>query len=374
MFFGSLDRRLLAPGREGLDIETLTTCPRGTSLGQKHASRPAIQFYLDDKPRQDLHFGDRQSHWPPTLEIDSNRNISTSGNSETRKLPMKTERRHDLETNELARYTAEGIEKVKPFSGQLLGVALFVVGGFILYSFWNSSNDSKAAAAWTDYFLAFSTTDQEMVNLQRVALNDRHGGTVMQEWAHVTWADRQTALASYQYLSDREATQERLATVSSIYEELIKGATEPQVVNRARFGLGRVYEMQNRLEDARKLYDQVEGNFEMIARERSDNLLKPEIQEACAWLASAELPASPSVGASGDKPLFDVNVPETGGVSSRSLDEILGFGGNDSADQRYGDAEDQGEETEVDAIFQEEESAASNSSDEQDAEAETAEP
>ena len=73
---------------------------------------------------------------------------------------MKTERRHDLETNELARYTAEGIEKVKPFSGQLFAGALVVIGILILISLWGSAAESKEAAAWTDYFLAFSSSDQ----------------------------------------------------------------------------------------------------------------------------------------------------------------------------------------------------------------------
>ncbi len=291
---------------------------------------------------------------------------------------MKTERRHDLETNELARYTAEGIEKVKPFSGQLFGAALVITGVFILISLWGNAAESKEASAWTDYFLAFSSSDQEMVNLQRVALNEEHQGTVMQEWAHVTWADRQTALATFQYLRDRASAQERLANVAAIYEELAKGATDPEVVNRARFGLGRVYEMQNRLDDARKSYDKVEGDFAMIAQERSDNLLKPDVQEALAWLASADLPKSAGAGATGNKPMFDVDVPESGGFNSRSLDEILGFGG-DSSDKRYGDrdAEEGGDspESKVDEIFESEESADSeagnDSAEKADADAES---
>ena len=270
---------------------------------------------------------------------------------------MKTERRHDLETNDLARMTAEGIEKVKPFGSQLFGTALVIVGILILLSMWGTASDSKEAAAWTDYALALDSTDQDLLKLQSVAEDEEHAGSAMQEWAYITWADRQTALASYQYLRNREDATDRLERVEQVYENLEKGSASDLIVNRARFGLGRVYEMQNRLEEAQEKFDAVQGNFALIARSRSENLLKPEVQEACNWLASAELPKAQATGATGDKPLFDVNLPGSDEPKSRSLEDILGFAGDEDASGRYGEdsaADEEKPEAKLDDIFQDE--------------------
>lgn len=299
---------------------------------------------------------------------------------------MKTERRHDLETNELAKYTAAGLEKAKPFGSQIFGAALAVFGLVILFYLWSSSQGSKEAAAWTDYALALGSGDNDLLDLQQVALDESHEGTKMQEWAFVTWADRQTAIATVEYLSNRESAQERLDNVSGIYEELVKGAADEQIVNRAHYGLGRVYEMQNRLEEAREQYDKVRGDYEVIARDRSDNLLKPEIQEACQWLASAELPKRTPTGVVGDRPLFEADVPESSGFDARSLNDILGFSGDEDSGGRYdneksesadveGADDTQEKPAELDEIFLEDEPAEQGEPQtETDAEAETAEP
>ena len=264
---------------------------------------------------------------------------------------MKTERRHDLETNELARFTAEGIEKVKPYGAQVFGTALVVVGVLILLSLWGTASETKDAAAWTDYAQAFAAEDDDLLSLQQVALSDEHHGTVMQEWAHITWADRQTALASRQYLVDREDANERLNEAAAVYEELERGATSEAVLERARFGLGRIYEMQNRLDEARDKYDSVRGAYELIARSRSDNLAKPEVQEAFQWLASAELPKPKATGATGDKPKFDINLPNSDTSQKRSLEDILGFGNSGDSSDRYGEESEQSPAV-LDEIFQ----------------------
>ena len=265
---------------------------------------------------------------------------------------MKTERRHDLETNDLARHTAEWIEKLKPHTSQIFGTVLAVAGVLILVYLWTSTSDSQEQAAWTDYALAIESDDPDAFDLQKVATNEAYAGTSMQEWASAAWADLQTAVATQTFLRDRESAEQRLSEAEPVYLELIQSAKDEQIRNRAHYGLGRVYQMLDRLDEAQEHFDSVGGDYQAIAQARAEQLLDPEFQDACKWLATAELPKREPTGVSGDKPAFEAELPDAGGVSARSLEDILGFTGGD--DDRYGD---QGpEEGELDEIFQEEQS------------------
>jgi hypothetical protein len=239
---------------------------------------------------------------------------------------MKSEHRHDLETNWLAHHMAGWIEKLKPHTTKLLVLAGIVVGLFLVVSIMASVRASKDRAAWDAYAMAISTTDPELMQLQRVA--EEHQGTTMQEWAYATWADRQLLIAASRYLADRDAAKKRLQNVQGIYDTIIH-AGDPLVRDRAHLGLARIHEMLDQLDDARREYGQVQGDLAPHARERSAELKSSEVQQACQWLATAELPkpASPtSLGQPGSRPPFQAIPPENTGDAQalKSIEELLG--------------------------------------------------
>jgi hypothetical protein len=255
---------------------------------------------------------------------------------------MKTERRHDLETNELARRATVWIEKVKPYSTLLVGVAVVLLGVWVVSSVWGSITASEDEAAWDAYGLAITTSDLEMQNMQRLANDDQYKGTTMQEWAFAAWADRQLYLATRLYLTDRTDAQDRLRRIVGVYEQLAINAGDEQLRNRARFGLARVYELQDKLEKAGELYDQVQGDLQPLARLYADRLLTPEARETYAWLNTAKLPRRNLEGAPGtpgSRPDFDVELPnattDPSEVNLKTLEDILGFPSDASADDRY---------------------------------------
>lgn len=256
---------------------------------------------------------------------------------------MKTERRHDLESNELARWTAAKIEKIKPYSTLLVSGVVVLLGTVVVGSMWNSVSESEQEAAWDAYALAVNSSELEILDkLWKIATDDTHAGTVMQEWAFAAWADRQLALASQAYLIDRTYAKELLLRVVSVYEQLAESAGDEQLRNRARYGLAQVYEMQNRLDDARRQYDLVQGDLEALARVRADHMLAPGVQEAYDWLATVELPRSALQGAPGTPgimPPFEVDLPDASSVplnlGTRSLEEIFGGPSAGEAEDRY---------------------------------------
>ena len=256
---------------------------------------------------------------------------------------MKTERRHDLESNELARWTAARIEKIKPYSTLLVSGVVVLLGTVVVGSMWNSVSESEQEAAWDAYALAVNSSELEILDkLRKIATDDTHAGTVMQEWAFAAWADRQLALASQAYLIDRTYAKELLLRVVSVYEQLAESAGDEQLRNRAHYGLAQVYELQNRLDDARRQYDLVRGDLEALARVRADHMLAPDVQEAYDWLDTAELPRralQDAPGTPGSRPPFEVELPDASSVplnlGTRSLEEIFGGPSEGESQDRY---------------------------------------
>ena len=181
------------------------------------------------------------------------------------------------------------------------------------------------------------------MNMQKLALAEEYVGTQMQEWAQITWADRQVLLASRSYLLDRKAALDRLRGVIGIYDGLSKNASDPEIRDRCHFGLGRVYELQNKVEEAQRHYAMVQGALSPIANQRSQQLLSEAVKEDCHWLATAELPKrdlTGGQGASGERPSFEASLPgasSNGSTSEEtSLEQMLkDFQIDDAEEDRY---------------------------------------
>jgi hypothetical protein len=247
---------------------------------------------------------------------------------------MKTERRHELGTNTLATELAVWGEKLRPYQSTILIAVAALLGLYAAVSFWNARGASQEASAWNDYQLALFQGDIDYRGVRRLADNEDLAGTRMQEWAYVAWADRQLLLAAQSYLVNRDAAKEQLAEIAAIYELYAQQAEDSEVRNRARFGLARVSEMQNRFDDARENYAKVEGALAAVAAARLQELEKngKEISAVATWLATAELPkpAPPAgTGLPGVRPEFEASPPAADAGTdpfdpARTLEEILG--------------------------------------------------
>jgi hypothetical protein len=246
---------------------------------------------------------------------------------------MHTERRHELETNTLAKGLTDWGDKLRPYTNLLLLIIAALLGVYIAASMWNSYRATRDRAAWDDYQMALFEGDGEQRTLQRLASSEDHEGTGMQEWALVGWADRQLLRASQMYLNNREEAQKRLDRVIEVYGEFAANGSGPEIRNRSRLGLARAYEMRNDLEKARAEYARVEGALAEVAAERLKQLESKPAQDAIAWLATADLPkpvAPSGPGTPGDRPGFEATPPaadKAGAMkfdTTKSLEEILG--------------------------------------------------
>lgn len=255
---------------------------------------------------------------------------------------MKTERRHELETNTLAQGLNDWGDKLRPYSSAILGVIAALLAIYIIASMWNSYQMSRDRAAWDAYQAAVMEGDAELTSLQRLANGEDFAGTDVQEWALLGWADRQLLLASRMYLTNRDTAKEKLTNIVEVYQQFADSGSTPEIRNRARLGLARLNEMEGELDEAKQNYQRVEGALSTIAEERIKTLDSKPAQATIDWLATAELPkpATPSgPGTPGDRPGFEASTPKTdplgvGGplgtapATAESLEDILsGLGG-----------------------------------------------
>jgi predicted negative regulator of RcsB-dependent stress response len=259
---------------------------------------------------------------------------------------MKSKHRHDLETNELARRLYTLIDRIRPYSSTVLGSLIAIVVILMGWSYLSGSSAARKEQAWALYNVAVESAAPNLALLRQSAQDNP--GTKMQELADMTWADGQVWGASQAYARDRAGANTALNRAESVYQGILQSSKDERLLGRARFGLGRIYEVQDKLDQAREQYAAVQGDFAPLAQARAKLLEDPQVKEACAWLASATLPprvAPAGPGTPGQRPDFsasDLSLPgesPKAGSSTDAMLEGLDLGIKDSQD-RYKQGDD----------------------------------
>ena len=258
---------------------------------------------------------------------------------------MKSQHRHDLETNELAKRLNTLIEQIRPYSTPVLSVVIAVLVVIIGWSWLSGSSDARQDEAWSMYNVAVEGADPDL-RLLRQAGQD-YPGTAMQELADITWADGQVFQAGRFYISNRSVADEALNRAESTYLGLLQTSKSERILGRAHLGLGRIYELKNELDRARDEYSAVKDSFAALAEARAKQLDEKKVQEACQWLATAKPPhvAPPSgSGTPGARPDFsasDLTLPgESPAAATENLLRDLDEGMTETPD-RYGPGDEE---------------------------------
>jgi hypothetical protein len=270
---------------------------------------------------------------------------------------MKSEHRHELETNWLAHHLADFIDRVRPYGPTIFGAIVAAAVAWFAISYLSTSSTARQSEAWNTYNEAVSGLIPNVVKLRESAAE--YPDSPMQQWADITWADGQVWMASRAYIQNRAASMEALNLAEGAYTSLLAESDDPRLINRAHYGLARVYELRNDLEKAREEYARVEGDFKPLAELRVEELAKPQVKATYDWLATAEaprraLPAGP--GTPGQRPDFsagDLEIPTgdqapEGSAGAADVDLFQGLGLPDlpaTAEDRYGSGTESSAET-----------------------------
>ncbi|MEX2091023.1 MAG: hypothetical protein WD971_00020 [Pirellulales bacterium] len=245
---------------------------------------------------------------------------------------MKSEHRHELETNWLAHHVAIWLDRLQPYNSLIVGSLLTIVILFFAYSFFGGESSARQSAAWSSYNQAVAGNLPNLETLHESA--EEYPDSPMQQFADITWADGQVWMASRLFIQNRAAAMESLNRATGTYQGLLQESEDERLKGRAHFGLGRVYELRSDLDKAREEYLAVKGGFELLAQQRAKELEEQNTKEAYAWLATAEGPrrAAPAgPGTPGQRPGFapgELDLPAAGTTTNEtgatmSIDELF---------------------------------------------------
>ena len=244
---------------------------------------------------------------------------------------MKTERRHDLETNLLASKMAESITKVKPYANVatvvVVGLAIVVVG----WIFFRRQAKAQEALAWDEYFVATSDVNMNPTLLRETA--EKHTGSSVATWANLAWADSHLQSGTTALFFNKTQARNSLNEAITAYRQVVETAGVPQqVLDRARFGLARSFESLGEVETARDHYLTVQGTYAAFAKVRAESLDRPGARRFYDWFANAQPPLPPTSGLPGipgQRPVFDL--PTGDSILDNGLLPGFGMGLGDEA-------------------------------------------
>lgn len=198
---------------------------------------------------------------------------------------MKSEHRHDLQTNDLSKLLVQA----EPFMEQY-GVKILVAAGtafvlFIGYLVWSSSQTSSEAEGWTRLAACTSTADFENVV-------EDFSGTRVADWALIHAAESHLQSGIRNSFSDRSAGARDLEDAKEQFQKLLdSSSTLPEIRERALFGMARTEESTSNgdLNNAIELYKKLIQEYpNSVFRKLAEQRVKPVKGEKVAVLDQAD--------------------------------------------------------------------------------------
>ena len=163
---------------------------------------------------------------------------------------MKSEKRHELQKNELADWLGEQIELAKPHAPMIiLGLVLAVALGALAIYYVNVGA-TAGAGEWSEYFAALSDPAPE-VALEKVATGNPRSPVAF--WAWQSLGDRHLSRGQTELFKDRPASKISLEKAEAAYKKA-EATTDAMLKSRARLSLAKLYESIDKPEEAARYY------------------------------------------------------------------------------------------------------------------------
>ena len=224
---------------------------------------------------------------------------------------MKTERRHELETNQLANSLGHWADAVRPYTNTILISILLVVVGTAVFAVAQRRTAAGTAAAWDEYFAALSRVDR----LKLEDLGDIHAGTPVGWWSLCMAAELGLNEGSNVLFRDKVLARDILDRAADRYQQVLGETRDPALVKQASFGLARVHECLGEIKKAEEEYQAIASKWHdtpvaIDAEQRLKDLQRPETKEFYEWFAKQDIGRriSPNPGKPGLKSPFNLNL------------------------------------------------------------------
>jgi hypothetical protein len=214
---------------------------------------------------------------------------------------MKSERRHELQHNDLQEWIVKSYDRVVPYRSTVLGIGLLAVVLLIGLWIWRSHAASQAADAWASLGVPVLQTDianDQMIPFLQQRTIQPYPDSAAADWARVFQGDTSLMVGENRILADKK-TGEGLVNqaLEAFYNKALETATNPAVREQAMFGKARALESmirnKDQLRDAAAAYDDFNTSFpkrmyKAIADKRLEGLKKPDTLKFYEALAKYE--------------------------------------------------------------------------------------
>jgi tetratricopeptide (TPR) repeat protein len=252
---------------------------------------------------------------------------------------MKTERRHELQENELATWLGDQIMKLQPYLKAIAGGAVLLAVVFLATSYLNARNEEAQQEAWAGYFAALATGDP--AEFQKVA--ETYPGTIAAGWSLQSAGDLLLNQGIGELFRNRETAKTQLEAALQTYKTVTDAYSDAMLQQRAYLGLAKAEESLGNFDQAKKHYQQItekwsESEMADLAADRLAQLDRPGTKEWYDWFAQQEPVTSPldMPGFLNDLP----NLPDQPNINLPQPGELLGSEGqaaDDGSDLPGGD-------------------------------------
>ncbi len=236
---------------------------------------------------------------------------------------MKTQRRHELQTNVLADYIGKHLQQIKPYSRHISIGTLLVFVAIMAGLYFSNESARKRGAGWSDYLQAFGTNDAN--KLEEVATI--HDGSAAALWARLSAGEINVAVGTGQLFNDREEAEKTLKDARKQFRAVEEDAGgNAELLERARFGLAQVHESLSEIKEAREYYGGVaesspDSALGKVAKLRFDRLSDKSVERWYHWFERQEPAPPPELP---ERP--DLSLPGSGmpnGLDGINLDAPL---------------------------------------------------
>lgn len=190
---------------------------------------------------------------------------------------MKSEERHQLQTNVLADQVGNRIEQIKPMLGWFVLAALAITGVVLAWGAVTTLNEQREAAAWNGFYLGALSGDSAQLD----PIIEEYPSSTAAMWARQIVADSDLQKGTDALLVDKDEATELINKAITAYEELIADARDANLKLRAQIGLAQAYESLGEIDKATKAWEEV------VAGSTSEVFTK-QAKARIEWLASAD--------------------------------------------------------------------------------------
>ena len=188
---------------------------------------------------------------------------------------MKTERRHELQTNWLADRVGDAILVTKPYMKAVTGVLLAAVvvwGAYLVISYRAEAEEANGWNKLWDGLLGGNTGLEDIQSLSDSSPKRQTG-----EWAQLIIADNDLTNGVGLLFVEKKAGRDAIHNALDNYKSVLQNSTDPLVREHALFGVGRAQESLCDLEKAETAYKQLRtdypnGSYSARAQQRLEDL------------------------------------------------------------------------------------------------------